>query len=247
MKNAKRIVALALVLALTVAGSIAGTIAYLKDTDDALNTMTLGDVYIEQWEKDKAGDPFEQDQPLFPMVDNREEGDETVVDGFFNEKMANVIDKVVTVENTGSEDAYVRTIFAFEGTPVLHDTYIGILRTNNPETWVFDYVDATYDEAGNLLDAATVEIDGVVHTLAVATYQKVLPAEGEDITPASLKQFFLAPTAGNEIVDLFDDEYTIYAFSQGVQVAGFTSAEHALNTAFGEITATNNPWFVPAE
>ena len=82
----KRIVTIALVVAL-LATCFAGTYAYLTDTDEAINTMTLGNVDIEQyeWQREVGEDgkyvtatvdgkpsyvleAYEQDKPLYPIV-----------------------------------------------------------------------------------------------------------------------------------------------------------------------------------
>ena len=47
MKNAKKILALALCAVLLVVGSVAGTLAYLTSQDSATNTFTVGKVEIE--------------------------------------------------------------------------------------------------------------------------------------------------------------------------------------------------------
>lgn len=231
MKKKILVAALAVIMVVT---AIAGaSLAYLTDKDNATNIMTLGNVDIEQHEKDVTGADFEQDQDLFPMVDLRKEGDAVLVDGengekVFNPAMNNVIDKFVTVENTGDYDAYVRTILAFqtvrsykEGSSTefvdLHKEYIGVNGT-------FEYLDQY------------IEIDGVEYILAVCVYEDAV-APGET-TSASLRQFFMAPTANNEITSWFGNNYKILALSQAVQTAGFESAgaEFALNTAFGKIT-----------
>lgn len=239
MKKARKVIAMVLVLALTVAMSVAGTIAYLTDTDSQKNVMTTGKVNIlqDEQQRNEAGElvDFTQDKPLLPMVDTREEGEETVVDGYFNEKMKNVVDKIVTVKNEAvkgaiNEDAYVRTILAFEtqrhykeGSDTefvdMHDTYIGVLGD-------FEYLNRY------------VTIDGIEYTLAVKVYDKALAPQ--EVSDPSLKQIFLAPTAGNEAKDIFGDEYTILALSQGVQTAGFTSAEEALNEAFGDLATIDD-------
>lgn len=48
MSKLKRTFLTALALVSVAALSIAGTLAYLTDTDDAVNVMTLGNVTIEQ-------------------------------------------------------------------------------------------------------------------------------------------------------------------------------------------------------
>lgn len=241
----KKIVTLSLVAALVVT-AIGGTLAYFTDTDSDVNTMTLGNVEIDQLEKDRFGGDF-KDQDLFPMVDNREVDEEgnpktpTVGEnGLFSDDMKNVIDKIITVKNEGSEYAYIRTILLFETAKVYeagsttaykdaHDQYIGVLGD-------FDYV-----KDGE--EFVTVNVGGVDYVIAVKVYDDAVMPEAT--TDPSLKQFFLAPTANNEVLDLFGNEYTILALSQAVQSEGFTAgAEAALNEAFGEVTAAKcAEWF----
>ena len=83
--NRKKLVALIMVLALAFTTLVGGTLAYFTDTDDAVNTMTLGNVHIDQHEYQReVGDDgeyvtdtidnrtsyvleeFEQDKPLYP-------------------------------------------------------------------------------------------------------------------------------------------------------------------------------------
>jgi predicted ribosomally synthesized peptide with SipW-like signal peptide len=228
---------------LLVAGSVLGTMAYMTDNDSAKNVMTVGNVNIEQYEKDEAGEPFVQNQHFYPMVDLREEGEAVLVTGtngelVYHPNMQNVIDKFVTVKNTGSESAYVRTILAFETKRAykensttefvdLHDQFFGVNGT-------FDYLDEY------------IVIDGVEYILAVCVYEDAL-APGAT-TPASLRQIFLSPDATNNAQEQFGSQYDILALSQAVQVNGFETkgADFALNTAFGEVTAaTASAWFAP--
>ena len=51
----KKILAMVLSLALVATMAISGSIAYLQDTDEAVNVMTLGYVYIDGTEGDGAG------------------------------------------------------------------------------------------------------------------------------------------------------------------------------------------------
>ena len=235
----KKILSLTLVVCLLAIAVVGGTMAYFTDTDSAKNVMTMGNVNIVQNETDKDGEAFVQNQPLMPMVDTRAEGDAVVVDGFFNEAMKNVIDKVVTVKNEApanavNQDAYVRTVLAFEtqrhyaeGSSEkftdMFDEYIGVLGD-------FDVLDEY------------ITVDGVEYRLAVKVYDKALVPQEE--SAASLKQVFLAPTANNEVMDIFGAEYTILAVSQATQTTGFANAAEALDTAFGAVNAANAAaWF----
>ena len=244
--NKKKIMALCLIVCLLATAVVGGTLAYFTDTDDATNVMALGNVSIEQNEEqltnEGALEPFEQNKDLFPMVDNRVTGDPAIVDGYFNGKMANVIDKIVTVTNDGSEDAYVRTILAFETAKEYKEGTSEVLRDGKT---IFDTYIGTLGDF-ELLNRDTVVINGVEYVLAVCVYENALAA-GEKSAP-SLKQFFLSPEADNETTVLFGGEYTILALSQATQTAGFedvngdgSAAAEALDRSFGDLET------IPAE
>lgn len=235
----KKILALCLVVVLAVTAVTGATLAYFTDKDAATNTMTLGNVDIEQNETMKdLKTPYVDNQPLMPMVDGREENDPVVEDGFFNEKMNNVIDKVITVTNEGTVDAYVRTIILFETNAEYAEGTDNVLRD---EATIFNTYIGCLGKGVTYTDKV-VNIGGVKYIVAYKVYEDKL-APGA-ITEPSLKQVFMSPDANNEIKTLFGNEYTILALSQGVQVEGFDSAEEALNEAFGEITVENcETWF----
>ena len=84
----KKIIALALSALLLVGAAVVGTVAFLTDTDQAINVMTSGNIEIEQWEMQRQGNTlveFKNDEmwPAFtmtpsnpwPMVENVTLGD----------------------------------------------------------------------------------------------------------------------------------------------------------------------------
>lgn len=90
----KKLTAIALVVALLAVAVIGGTLAYFTDTDSAKNTFTVGNVKIDLIEQEKTEQglaPFVQDKLLVPGKSN---------DG-------NAVSKIVTVKNTGRNDAWV--------------------------------------------------------------------------------------------------------------------------------------------
>ena len=237
MKNMKKkVLAIALVICLALIAIGGASLAYLTDKDEAVNVMTLGNVEIQQNERDRFGSNFVQNQNLFPMVDLRtDKTAESIIpvegaEPLFDSGIKNVIDKFVTVTNTGDYSAYVRTILAFETATLGNDT--DLHRTYITANGIFTYLDQH------------ITIDGVDYTIAVCVYEAPL-APGAT-TRASLRQFYLNSNATNEIVNIFGDTYTVLALSQAVQVAGFETvgAAVALDTAFGAITeATAQTWF----
>ena len=246
----KKVLFGATAIALTAAVSIGATLAYLTDTDEDVNVMTLGNVYIDQIEQERVDNAdnqhkltdFEQNQPLLPAVYPSESGvpwapeDEWVVPGDeawrVVEDNSNVIDKIVTVENTGKSDAYVRTIFAFEYDNDLLHAVMNDTNIKEGATWKWNW------------GLGTFELDGVTYILVEAVYTEKL-APGKTTIP-SLKQIYLDKTATNEDCAKFGDTYDILVFSQAVQADGFDSIIEgpaaALNEAFGVTSVTNNPW-----
>ncbi len=241
----KKVILGATAVALTAAVSIGATLAYLTDTDEDVNVMTLGNVYIDQIEQERE-DPmtendtlvdFEQNKPLLPAVypgDSIPWADpsEWVVPNEeawrVVEDNTNVIDKFVTVKNTGKSDAYVRTIFAFEEDTSLMHAIINSDNITDGATWNWEFLDGT------------VEIGGTTYSLAVATYTGVLKP-GETTIP-SLKQVYMNKAATNEYCAQFGETYDILVFSQAIQTNGFETPDEALNEGFGEISNTQNPW-----
>ena len=225
MKKKLLVAAIAVIMVVTAVTGV--SLAYLKDTDSAKNVMTAGKVTIVQNEKDGQGNDFVDGQKLLPAVYTSL----TSENGMWTDAVKNKIDKVITVTNTGTESAYIRTIIAFETQrhyvensstefTDLHDVYLGVNGS-------FDYLDMY------------ITINGVEYCLAAYTYEGASGdgkiAAGET-TESSLRQFFLSPEAGNEFYELFGEQYDILVVSQAVQTEGFENAESALNAAFGEIT-----------
>lgn len=252
--NMKKIAILALSLCMVAAIAITGTIAYFTDADFNKNVMTLGNVKIDQIEKERDEEgklqDFTDDKKLLPAVyqdaDFKDLDEVTVEDYTINvlpEQSKNIVDKIVYVQNKGTEPAYIRTIFAFE-TNNLHaeasgldivDTYIGMFSKN---------VKFMYEDG----KPVTFTMNGVDYHLAVCLYADAIAAG--DYTEPSLRQIFMAPTANNEIIDLFGEKYDILVLSQAVQSAGFvaegekSAAAVGLDRAFGEVTPANAlKWF----
>ncbi len=125
----KKILSITLVVCLLATALVSGTLAYFTDTEGAKNVMTVGNVDIVQHEKDSEGNPFEDGQKMYPLV-----GDE------------NWIDKIVTVENIGSEDAYVRTLIALQ-----------MLEVKDAQGNVIGYMDPADAFGTNALETRQVE------------------------------------------------------------------------------------------
>lgn len=113
----KKIIALCLVVILALTAIGGATLAYFTDTDQATNTFTVGKVTIDLIEQQRKEDEdgkktteledFKNGK-LFPIVGSAQ-GDK---DDLGMPVAANYVDKMITVKNTGSEDAWVRVYFA---------------------------------------------------------------------------------------------------------------------------------------
>jgi len=249
----KKALAWLLVIAMTAALAVGGTLAYLTDTDEDVNVMTLGQVKIDQLEyervdvesaDDKADvQEFHDNKPLFPAVteegfdytpgDSYVDWNQIGKDGYTSEiwdpsKINNEQDKMVFVKNKGDWDAYVRSVFAFEaGSYTSLEEYLKDVHLNlNESEWTWEWAQAP------------VEIGGGTYFVAVATYDKVL-APGA-FTEISLSQIALDSSVTNEEIQGFGDTFQVLVQSQAVQAAGFENADTALNEAFGEIVFTDD-------
>lgn len=255
----KKIITLALAAVLVVMSVAGATFAYLTDTDDADNVFTVGSVKIELSEEqrgEKGLEDFDQNKKLYPIVGSAQgELDE------YNMPVAkNYVDKIVTVTNTGSEDAYVRVYFAIPS--ALDDGYDdynanantlhfnfgkktasdGSVVSTEGEDWIWKH-----DGKWNYFETT---MDGIAYNVYFADYATTLAAE-------TTTERFLNGVYLDKSFDMKDDG--AYAFGEkltldekwnwnsvkcpvfavAVQAAGFDSADEAFTNAFG---AQYNPW-----
>jgi len=254
----KKALAWLLVIAMTAALAVGGTLAYLTDTDDDVNVMTVGQVKIDQLEyervnvdskdEDATVQEFHDNKPLYPAVtedgfvytpgDTYVDWDQIGKDGYTSEiwdpsKINNEQDKMVFVKNKGDWDAYVRTVFGFEANGYTLAQFKELFHLNLNETdWTWEWTES-------------VDINGTNYIIATATYNKVL-APGA-LTEISLSQIALDSKATNADIESFGDTYQILVQSQAVQADGFEDPATALNEAFGEIVVSDEKIEIPFE
>ena len=200
---------------------------------------------------------FTQGKALLPIVgDPNEPGDSPAYAGFDSIPVRmsqvdsyggmdvfagkNAVDKFVTVENTGSTDAYVRTLVAVEcGTG-----NASLIGTSYHKTWTKNNI-------------GTIKIDGNNYYLTEYVYAGAQLSDGswrheDGVLPAgdtsypNLSQVYIKSKATNEDCEMLDGNgngtLDILVLSQAVQAAGFADAQTALDAGFGDITTTNHPW-----
>jgi len=266
----KKILALCLVIALAVTAVTGATLAYFTDTDAAKNVMTVGNVSIVQEETDENGKEFQDNQKMYPYTGTDSEAIDTeYYEGNVMSTDQNWITKLVTVKNDGSEDAYVRTLFAFQnlsdGT-IAADPATGDLawRTNHGLWYdLKQYTASVYfpkDANGNYITytngGKTYIVGEYFYKMDNGNggYDSILNS-GERSHP-SLKSVTLESYVDNETAKLYEN-YEILVVSQAVQTEGFTDVngngvicDDALNTAFGELAKADNAklteWFANA-
>ena len=256
----KKFIAWLLVLTLTAAVSIGATLAYLTDTDEDVNVMTLGKVKIDQLEYERIDDEtanedakvqeFHDNKPLYPAVtgngfdytpgdtyvDWEQIGKDGYTDQIWNpENINNEQDKMVFIKNKGDYDAFVRTVFAFEaGNYTTLDQFKSMVHMNlNESDYAWEWVETP-------VEIPNEEGGTTKYFIATATYNKIL-APGA-LTEISLSQIALDKTATNADVEAFGETYQILVKSQGIQADGFASAKLALDEGFGLIDAADIPW-----
>ncbi len=235
--------AIAILVAITVVG---GSLAYFTDTDTVENTFTIGSIEIEQIEQQRDADGTKlvdyvnSGKVMIPVVGNPTDSAED--DALGMATAANYQDKVVTVKNTGENDAYVRTFIAVP--KALDDAGVLMLDYESGDAWSRT---ATYS-----FTKGTVEYNAYVYT-----YTAVLPHTTNNVTAHLLEGVYIASDVDYKKVSDTEaafvkngtqvsgfnamSEVKVLVATQGVQAEGFNTAASALDAAFGA-PDTNNPF-----
>ena len=234
----KKIISLCLVVCL-LATAIGGTLAYFTDTEAVKNVMTMGNVDIEQIEQERspAGglQPYTQNQTLLPMGGYVWE--EVNVNGDSISVLADGLDKIVTVKNTGNSDAYVRTIVALEA---------GKSEDEAKSMWYNNLAVSDNSDGTQVIcedNDLFVQIGDTWFIIVVYTYGDAIAAGTESVP--SLTGVGLYPETTQEDVANLEGDYEVLVVSQAVQASDMgDDAGAALDKAFGDVDATNvAKWF----
>lgn len=249
MKKARNLIALVMVIALTFVAGVGATVAYFMDEDAQVNTFTTGNVAIDLWE-DFGDNDATGIEELIPAVGSAQDG-----------TLKNGVEKEVYVENTGSEDAYVRVHIAIPnvlddgadtfdaGENVLHFNYDEESIGAGLWDWSKTADDNKYVGNWNYYETS---INGIKYNVYVVTYGSILPGKelGKEaaVTEDAMSQVYLdkkvtnaditriktgLDAQGNKVCDALGDEWKIYVVAEGTQAAGFDDAYQALNESFG--------------
>ena len=255
----KKITAIFLCVALLATAIVGASLAYFTDTDNQTNTFTVGNVKIDLIEKERDGNggtkDFTQGKKLYPIVGSAQ-GEK---DALGMPTAKNYVDKMVTIENTGSEKAYIRAYFAIPsalddgyetfnaGMNVLHFNFgnkvvDGTVTSTEGAEWIW-----THDGKWNYYET---DIDGIKYNVYFADYYQAVDAGAT--TEQLVQGVYLDKTfdikdgkcyAFGEEVTLDDgwdwDNVSCPVFAVACQAEGFDNATDAITAAFG---ANYNPW-----
>ena len=253
----KKIIVVSAIVALVAIALVGSSLAFFKDTDEKVNVFTVGTIDIEQHETDRTGADFVDDGILIPVIDqtlgtDTESATSRDADGMPTDE--NFRDKIVTVENTGSESAYVRT-------------YIAVPKALDDADILKQDIKAGTDWTAVSADpVAVVTKDGIEYNVYAYYYNAALAAG--DTTPALLNGVYLdyqtdvktdattgalthlthpnaTGTTEVAVADaiVVDDtanpvkyKINVLVATEGVQTRGFADAATATNTAFGDFS-----------
>ncbi|MBQ8687582.1 MAG: hypothetical protein IJ512_03390 [Ruminococcus sp.] len=192
--------------------AVGGTMAYFTSTKDAVNVMTFGEgISIELIEQQRSEDgselvDFKQGKELLPIVGSAQ-GDK---DQWGMPVAKNYVDKIVTVENTGNEAAYVRVIVGVPAALESTKGSDGPLHWNLGNNFTADGdFDGTENPASDDIKMTYIEnqtIDGIAYNVYTFTYNTALAA-GETTEAAPFTGFYL-----NSAVD-YDADKECYTFN----------------------------------
>ena len=255
----KKITAIFLCVALLATAIVGASLAYFTDTDNKTNTFTVGNVKIDLIEKERDGNggtkDFTQGKKLYPIVGSAQ-GEK---DALGMPTAKNYVDKMVTIENTGSEKAYIRAYFAIPsalddgyetfnaGMNVLHFNFgnkveNGVITSTEGVEWIW-----THDGKWNYYETT---IGGIKYNVYFADYYQAVDAGAA--TEQLVQGVYLDKTfdikdgkcyAFGEEVTLDDgwdwNNVSCPVFAVACQAEGFDNAADAITAAFG---ANYNPW-----
>lgn len=220
----KKILAMCLCVCLAAVAVVGGTLAYFTDTDAETNVFTTGNVDIDLLEQFD-----EENAKLMPGID---------------------IQKEVTVQNLGSEDAYVRVHIAIpamldsgsEDDPqytaynnTLHFNFTSDSLAEGQWNWNANKDGANYPGNGGAWNCYQTTVDGIDYNVYVVTYETAL-AKDATTAHAAMTKVYLDKTVTNEMMSGITKELgqiKVLVAAEGGQAAGFDNAYDALNTQFG--------------
>ena len=211
MKNTKKILLICICVIAVLTVSVVGTLAYLTDTDYAVNTFTIGQVSISI---DEA--KVNADGAPVAGADRVKANENHILPGLKYTK-----DPTVTVDG-GSEDAYVRMILtvhnASDVQAILTKYNLGdfsvLIGGWDKNTWLYEGF--TEDTTNNTISFEF-------------RYKEVVAKSATDAKLTALFDTLIVPgeITGEEMKDLYDGGFKMEVFGHAIQAAGFDTEDAA--------------------
>ena len=268
----KKKLTMCLSVALIAVMVISGTLAYLTSEDGDINTMTLGNVEIEQHEYQRAEnedgtlktdtideqtsyvlEAFEQGKELLPIVGDPSTGEAGWDDTTVRMTLVDSYGSMQVFAGKNAVDKFV-TVENTGKTDAYVRTLVAIeVGTANP-----DLIGTSYHSTWTPNEIGVVEIDGNNYLVLEYAYNGAEFSDGTwrhengivpagDTTYPNLSQVYLKSVATNEDCEAIDGNNNgmldILVLSQAVQAEGFADAQTALDTAFGKASEKAAEWF----
>lgn len=242
----KSILVAAIAVMLVAALVVGGTLAYFTDTDKADNTFTMGNVKIALNEQQRTDNTkaynetnnklvdFEDGKVLLPLAGSAQVAEHDSLG--LPVGLKNYHDKIITVKNTGMNDAYVRVYMAVPAeleakTADAGDFTDSIFHVN------YNSKDTTWDAEHRV---GTVTLNNVVYNVYYRTCNQVVKKDAT--TTAAYIGCYLDNRVdasangytfnGQDIKFDFSNGVKIPVMAVAVQADGFTSADAAFGAAF---------------
>ena len=120
----KKIIALTVALVLVVAAAVSASLAYFTDSDKLDNSYSIGNVDIDAWETvyhtDGLGTPKVEDSS-HPVIGEDVDGGGYEYEGILP---GDTMEKIVTVDNNGTTDAYIAVAVKQKGWNEFNTLYV---------------------------------------------------------------------------------------------------------------------------
>lgn len=235
MKNTQKILLCILCIAAVAAASVMGTLAYLTDTDSAVNTFTVGNVEItlDETKVGPDGKPVDEDGDGKPD-DRVRENEYHLLPGMEYTK-----DPMITMM-PDSERSYVRMILTVHNAGAVQ-----AILDNHPELGDYSNFLGGWDDEIWLYETFTTDTEANTISFEFRYFETPDGEYGGDGKLPPLFDTLIVPgvITGEELKALYNEEdpFKMTVEGHAIQAMGF---EDTIDAATGEVTtsAEDNAW-----
>ena len=244
--------------------AVTGSIAYFTDSVETTNRLASGNLHVVQHEYERVTNDngmtvqaFTQAKQLYPAVGSANKNVDITVSGHtvkIEGGLRNYVDKIVTAENKGSLNMYVRTYIAVpsfsEEGDLAREEWIhldineqGYVRNTENNKWEVAAENvpnaAKWTLSDNIL--ANQKIDGQPYDIYIATFSgMMLP---DETTPPSLLGFYMdsdVTNNGNGLVFTDKDSGVEYDLGNSNNMKILVASVASQATVFADVAAAMN-------